>query len=277
MFIRKSTLTATTDGYYTKHALLSDVESAHTLGSAEEEQARKASALERLAEWAASRVTVYNCTLHKTGPHSFKYGFISKEERRASSKHEALDGIMNELAADEYVFTVDEGHDVTGVLVYGSDGLRKRVFLAYDDPGLDWNSDTFRDSLPDWPLYDGPTLRGSFFCGHEASEYAKAAGYLDYATLAAGFNAVLCNGIIELLQEQGAEDLNGADRSALEEAGPGEIFQYFIIDDAGADIIMRYTDDPLFLCERLGVYVWGVTHFGTAWTHVLTDVKLEVH
>lgn len=54
-----------------------------------------------------------------------------------------------------------------------------------------------------------------------------------------------------------------------------DIFQYFIVSDQGAEMIKQYTDDPLFYNETLDMYVWGITHFGTSWNYVLTDVKLN--
>lgn len=55
-----------------------------------------------------------------------------------------------------------------------------------------------------------------------------------------------------------------------------DIYQYYIISDSGADIIKHYTNDPLYYIDFLGCYVWGVTHFGTSWSYVLTDVILEI-
>ena len=55
-----------------------------------------------------------------------------------------------------------------------------------------------------------------------------------------------------------------------------EIFQYYIVSDAGADIIKNYTNDPLFYIDFLNCYVWGVTHWGTSWDYVLTDCKLKI-
>ena len=54
-----------------------------------------------------------------------------------------------------------------------------------------------------------------------------------------------------------------------------EIYQYYIVSDKGAEIIQAYTNDPLFYNEELDMYVWGVTHWGTSWSYVLTDVKLN--
>lgn len=120
-------------------------------------------------------------------------------------------------------------------------------------------------------------LYGTYFCGNEASDYAKENGYLDYATLAKAFDAVLNNEIMQKTAEVGYwEQVSGF--SEEDEDGDyyePEIFQYFIISDAGAEIIKEYTDDPLFYNEELDMYVWGVTHYGTAWTHVLTDIKLN--
>lgn len=59
------------------------------------------------------------------------------------------------------------------------------------------------------------------------------------------------------------------------EQEPPEIFQFFIVDDAGAEIIQEWTDDPLFYCDALDMYIWGVTHWGTSWNYVLTDIRLN--
>ena len=54
-----------------------------------------------------------------------------------------------------------------------------------------------------------------------------------------------------------------------------EIYQYFIVSDSGAEILQEYTNDPLYYIESLDMYIWGVTHWGTSWDYVLTDVKLD--
>ena len=60
-----------------------------------------------------------------------------------------------------------------------------------------------------------------------------------------------------------------------EENYPPEIFQYFIIDSRGAEILEDYTNEIVFYNEELDLYVWGVTHWGTAWDYVLTDIRIE--
>lgn len=168
-------------------------------------------------------------------------------------------------------------------------------------------------------------LYGTTFYGNEASDYAKENGYLDYATFAKSFNAVLNNDImhktmeigyweqensfidnseeikelIEREEELGSilSDMINEDKEDTEEyqkieeeynnivekieelqeeeENQQEIFQYFIVSDNGAEIIKQYTNDPLFYNEELDIYVWGITHYGTGWDYVLTDVKLN--
>lgn len=168
-------------------------------------------------------------------------------------------------------------------------------------------------------------LAGTYFCGNKASDYAIEQGYLDYATLAKAFNAVLNNDImyktmeigyweqengfidnseeigelIEREEELGSilSDMINEDKEDTEEyqkieeeynnvvekieelqeeeENQQEIFQYFIVSDNGAEIIKQYTNDPLFYNEELDMYVWGITHYGTAWMYVLTDIKLN--
>lgn len=69
-------------------------------------------------------------------------------------------------------------------------------------------------------------------------------------------------------KEERADDLEA-------EQEPPEIFQFFIVDDAGAVIIQEWTDDPLFYCSALDMYIWGVTHWGTSWDYVLTDIRIN--
>lgn len=54
-----------------------------------------------------------------------------------------------------------------------------------------------------------------------------------------------------------------------------EIFQYFIIDDAGAQILQDWTDEIVYYIDYLDIYIWGVTHYGTSWDYVLTNIKIE--
>ena len=50
-----------------------------------------------------------------------------------------------------------------------------------------------------------------------------------------------------------------------------EIYQYYIVDDNGARILEEI-NEIVFYNDELDMYIWGVTHWGTAWDYVLTDV-----
>jgi hypothetical protein len=54
-----------------------------------------------------------------------------------------------------------------------------------------------------------------------------------------------------------------------------EIYQYFIVDGNGAEILQE-AGEIVFYNEALDMYVWGVTHWGTSWDYVLTDIKCNV-
>ena len=103
-------------------------------------------------------------------------------------------------------------------------------------------------------------LYGEYFCGNKISDYGIRNGYLDYGTLAKSFNAVLANNILDVgdnwYQSSGGED---------------DIFQFYIVDEAGAEILERI-GEIIFRNEELDLCVWGVTHFGTSWDYVLTNV-----
>ena len=161
--------------------------------------------------------------------------------------------------------------------------------------------------------------KSEYFYGNKISEYGLQNGYLDYATLAKAFDAVMVNDITKLFyadingEYSEAEQINGyidnseeidelqdriselmdenEDESKTaeidelqdrineldeEQSRQQEIYQYFIVSATGSEIIQEYTNDPLFYIDFLDMYIWGVTHWGTSWNYVLTDVKLDV-
>lgn len=50
-----------------------------------------------------------------------------------------------------------------------------------------------------------------------------------------------------------------------------EIFQWYLIDGGTADRLKHSTNELIFYSDTLDVYVLGVTHYGTAWSHVGTE------
>ena len=55
-----------------------------------------------------------------------------------------------------------------------------------------------------------------------------------------------------------------------------EIFQYFIISSYGAQILQELTDEIVYYLPVINCYVWGVTHWGTDWDYVLTDIPVDI-
>lgn len=155
-----------------------------------------------------------------------------------------------------------------------------------------------------------------YFYGNKISDYGLEHGYVDYRTLAMAFEGVMANDIITKTngiigyweQESGFVD-NSEEMDELQEqieelmldneneehteeiealqdkineleeeqesSYDAEIFQYFIVDDNGARILEEF-NEIVFYNEELDMYVWGVTHWGTAWDYVLTDIKVEI-
>ena len=55
-----------------------------------------------------------------------------------------------------------------------------------------------------------------------------------------------------------------------------EIFQYYIIDERLAEILQEWTDEIVYYIDALDIYVWGITHWGTSWDYVLTNIRIEL-
>ena len=139
--------------------------------------------------------------------------------------------------------------------------------------------------------------RSQYFYGNKISDYGLENGFVDYRTLAQAFDAVLCNDIIQKTvgywepycgTEYYYEDRNG-DRLTCEEYESlsdeeqesctelyHEVFQWYIITENGAKILEELTNEIVYYNKKLDMYVWGVTHWGTSWDYVLTDIRIEL-
>ena len=128
------------------------------------------------------------------------------------------------------------------------------------------------------------TWNSKYFFGNKISDYGLQNNRVDYKTLSQAFQAILNNDLMSTLEGQGFyfEQVNGIiDNSEeieelQEEENGGEIFQYYILDDNGASILQEYTNEIVFYNDQLGLYIWGVTHYGTSWDYVLTDIRVEL-
>ena len=119
-------------------------------------------------------------------------------------------------------------------------------------------------------LYDGKAF------GHKVSKYGLENGYLDYLALSKIVgDCVLNNNIFEYVGYENWELENGEEENA--DGYFYDVYQYYIITYNGARLLGEFTDELVFYNEELDMYLWGITHFGTSWDYVLTDIKLKVH
>lgn len=107
-------------------------------------------------------------------------------------------------------------------------------------------------------------------------------GYIDYETLSKTFNCVLCNSITDIDEGIVYEIVNGSiyydydeEDSDSYEHKEKEFYQFFIIDERGKDILQKYTDEIILYSNVLKAYFWGITHFGTNWDDIYTDIKIK--
>lgn len=154
-----------------------------------------------------------------------------------------------------------------------------------------------------------------YYYGNAISEYGLENGRVDYATLAETFDAVLNNDIMNLTYDIGSwEQVSGTvdnsdeieelelKRDELEEQNESspsqileneineineqieeleneqdnelEVFQWFIVDNWGARLLQDI-NEIVYYNETLDMYLWGVTHCGTSWDYVLTNIKID--
>lgn len=112
--------------------------------------------------------------------------------------------------------------------------------------------------------------------GQEVSDYGLEHGYLDYRTLARIVgDCVLNNNVYMYAGYENWELVNGEEEN--EYGDYYEVYQYYIISDYGYSLLERYTDELIYYHEELDMYLWGITHFGTSWDYVLTDIKLDMN
>lgn len=109
-------------------------------------------------------------------------------------------------------------------------------------------------------------LYGTKVFGEEVSKYGLDNGYLDYLTLAKIVGHRILNNTLRSETAEDWEMINGDFTEA--------VYQDYIISDYGYEFLAEYTDEYVFYNEKLDMYIWAITHFGTSWDYVLTDIKL---
>ena len=149
---------------------------------------------------------------------------------------------------------------------------------------------------------------GEYYYGNKVSDYGIEHGYVDYRTFAKAFDAVLANDFMEKTWELGEweqvggfvdnsdeieelreqiEELEADNEQNAEKIGEleeqieeleqeqeeyPEVFQWYIVPSYAVDILAE-NNEVVFYHYELDIYLWGVTHYGTSWDYVLTDIK----
>lgn len=118
-------------------------------------------------------------------------------------------------------------------------------------------------------------MKKKYFYGQEISEYGTKNGYVDYRTLSKVVgDAILNNRVIGISSTLDEWELyNGIDYNA-ETNQHIEIYQYYIVSDRGAEFLCNHTNEIVYYNAELDIYLWAITHCGTAWNYVLTDIPI---
>lgn len=109
------------------------------------------------------------------------------------------------------------------------------------------------------------------------NHYEKKHNRISFYTLikAISYEMILCNNIAEVDQEIFCNEVIGTlyDEETDEY---NDVYQYYIVNLAcPIDILQKLNSDSLHILysEKLDVYILAVTHFGTSWDYVLTDIE----
>lgn len=157
-------------------------------------------------------------------------------------------------------------------------------------------------------------MEQKYYYGNPISNYGMEHGYVDYATLAKAFDAILNNDVMNLTYDIGCwEQVSGIvdnqeeieeleeKKDELEEENESspsqileneidginekieeleneqdyqEVYQWFIVDDWGARLLQEI-NEIVYYNEKLDMHLWGVQHYGTSWGYVLTNIKID--
>lgn len=126
--------------------------------------------------------------------------------------------------------------------------------------------------------------------GVKVSSYGLSNGYLDYRALAGIVGDLILNNTLMTLEDFYWELVAGQDTYAYDEDGNEcdlcsdeccdaaalDVYQTYIISEYGYKFLRDHTDEIVYYCEELDIYLWGITHYGTSWDYVLTSIELEI-
>lgn len=110
----------------------------------------------------------------------------------------------------------------------------------------------------------------------DLNEYEKKHNRISYKRLVERYfqNMILCNNIVYNFDEN-IEIVAGTDYDEENEENI-DIYQYFIVDGYFDEDDLQKIGNELgvvYYDNKLELYILGVTHFGTSWDYVLTDIE----
>ena len=114
----------------------------------------------------------------------------------------------------------------------------------------------------------------------EFNEPEQVNGFIDNQTKIDELNDRISDLMLENDDDSKTEEIDElqerVDELEQEQDNTPEIFQYFIISGYGAQILQELTDEIAYYLPVIDCYAWGVTHWGTSWDYVLTDIPVEI-
>lgn len=126
--------------------------------------------------------------------------------------------------------------------------------------------------------------------GATVSHYGIQNGYMDYRALAELVGPMILNNELMSVSEYTDWELFcGNDSYGIDIDGSYcdpysdecidviyyDVYQTYIIAERGAEFLSEYTDEIVYYNSELDLYLWGITHFGTSWDYVLTNIRLK--
>lgn len=214
--------------------------------------------------------------------------FVDMLERHSKSIKDALieseefaeAAFLYEMDNHEYGINYDGDDDVLGCFGLKYDELvelnledaYRRARKAHYKNMEKWNS------LSEESTEDAVELKIEMYndkvFGHTVSDHGLVNGKLDYRTLAKIVgDMVLNDSIMPYMGWDEWELVNGCEDDD-EDGDYDHVYHHYIISNSGFNFLKEYTDELVYYHEGLSMYIWGVTHYGTSWDYVLTNIKL---
>ena len=128
------------------------------------------------------------------------------------------------------------------------------------------------------------------------SDYAKEKGFIDYGAIAraikwdtgglilantAGTNAMYeaeaVTGDMYTYHDEDGNEVSYEEyleNDAVYDMEFKDFYQYYIVSHRAVDILEEF-DEVVIYDEENDLYFWCVTHLGTGWDYVLTDVEIK--